>query len=725
MTDQSIIQRAIAGVKYAITGVAPTAWFGPLQPLSPLAPPEVAGRQWDYPVGANLNYRPRSGDKVGFEKLKALATNCDQLRIVIERQKDKLETLEWSIRPRDVPGKRPETPGADCFAIQAQLEYPDRIHDWGQWVRGLLDQNFVLDALSIYRQRDRGGKPYAFELIDGATIKPLLDQSGRRPASPDPAYQQILKGIPAVDYTTEELLYFPQNFRPDSAYGYSRVEWILNYVETAIERLKSQKGFFTHGNLSDGFFSAPDGVQPDQVRQVETMWNNLLAGTPIENRRQNQFLPSGFTWNAIGQPPLQEAFDEWLARIVCFPFGEAPTPFLKQQGLGHGSAQTEHGAGQAAGFGNTMGYVRRVVNRLLVEDFKRPDLEFAWTEDREFDPNIADEIQSRRYRDGRLFLNEARDQIGLTPVDGGDQPMVITATGAALLDDVLNPPEPEPEPDALSAAPPGGGEPQSKLAKAAPSIPERRLAAALNRYLATKGKEIAAALGESLGLAKADDPSDDYDHQINHAFEALDWSWSDLPAAVKPLLTGIATVAGKQALGEFKLFDSATLAKMTENATDWAEGRAAELVGMKLVDGELVDNPGWSIPSATRDMIRSAVTQAMSDGASNAELAAAVRESGAFSKSRAMTIARTETGRADTEGARAGWRASGLVAGREWEASADCCDECAALDGTIVGIDEDFPDGAVAGALHPNCECDELPVLPEDMPDAGDGEADD
>ena len=30
-------------------------WFGPLTPITPLAPPEVAGRQWDYPAGYNLS----------------------------------------------------------------------------------------------------------------------------------------------------------------------------------------------------------------------------------------------------------------------------------------------------------------------------------------------------------------------------------------------------------------------------------------------------------------------------------------------------------------------------------------------------------------------------------------------------------------------------------------------------------------------------------------------
>jgi hypothetical protein len=45
----SAFARLATAARYAITGVAPTTWFGPQQPLTPMAPPEVKGRQFDYP----------------------------------------------------------------------------------------------------------------------------------------------------------------------------------------------------------------------------------------------------------------------------------------------------------------------------------------------------------------------------------------------------------------------------------------------------------------------------------------------------------------------------------------------------------------------------------------------------------------------------------------------------------------------------------------------------
>jgi hypothetical protein len=65
-------RRLADATRYVITGVSPDTWFGPLQPLAPMAPPEVKGRQWDYPFGANLNYIPRAEDGVSFAELRGM-----------------------------------------------------------------------------------------------------------------------------------------------------------------------------------------------------------------------------------------------------------------------------------------------------------------------------------------------------------------------------------------------------------------------------------------------------------------------------------------------------------------------------------------------------------------------------------------------------------------------------------------------------------------------------
>jgi hypothetical protein len=69
----------------------------------------------------------------------------------------------------------------------------------------------LIDAPALCKRRTRGGALYALEPLDGATIKRLIDDWGRTPLPPPPAYQQILKGVPAVDYGADELIYAPDD----------------------------------------------------------------------------------------------------------------------------------------------------------------------------------------------------------------------------------------------------------------------------------------------------------------------------------------------------------------------------------------------------------------------------------------------------------------------------------------------------------------------------------
>ncbi len=46
----------------------------------------------------------------------------------------------------------------------------------------LLEDLFVIDAPALYLRRDRAGALYALMPIDGATIKPVIDDLGRTPS---------------------------------------------------------------------------------------------------------------------------------------------------------------------------------------------------------------------------------------------------------------------------------------------------------------------------------------------------------------------------------------------------------------------------------------------------------------------------------------------------------------------------------------------------------------
>jgi PAS domain-containing protein len=94
----------------------------------------------------------------------------------------------------------------------------------------------------------------------------VLDVTGRTPLPPDPAYQQILKGIPAVDYTADDLVYMVRNPRVWKIYGYSPVEQVITTVNIALRRQVSQLAFYTEGNVPEALGQVPDTWTPKQIR---------------------------------------------------------------------------------------------------------------------------------------------------------------------------------------------------------------------------------------------------------------------------------------------------------------------------------------------------------------------------------------------------------------------------------------------------------------------------
>ena len=140
---------------------------------------------------------------------------------MIETRKDQIAGQNYAVRD---PGARRR---AGCFEKHRRgfprfLARPDRRHSFADWLRMLVEEMLVIDAATIYPRYTSGGALYALDIIDGATVKPLIGEDGRAPEPPGPAYQQILKGVPAADFSAEELIYLPRNLRSRRLYGIAR-----------------------------------------------------------------------------------------------------------------------------------------------------------------------------------------------------------------------------------------------------------------------------------------------------------------------------------------------------------------------------------------------------------------------------------------------------------------------------------------------------------------------
>jgi len=358
----------------------PKAFFGAGEPLAPIAPPETAGRQFDYPYAYNRQARPRSTEGVSFAQLRALADAHDLTRLAIETRKDQMERVEWEITRVD--GEEGEAPDA----ITQFVRRPDRDNDWATWLRMLLEEMFVPDATSLYLRRTLGGAFYAAELIDGTTITPLVDDTGRRPMAPAPAYQQILKGVAAVDYTRDELLYLPRNPRVHKLYGYSPVEQIIVTINLALRRQTHQLAYYDDSNMPPALANVPEDWTAEMIKEFQAYFDYLLTGDAAE-RSKLRFVPGKTQVQLLQTAPLFDAFaEEWLARVVCYAFSLPPTAFARQ--TNRATAETVQDAAEDEGLAPLMRWVKGVMDRLIQapEALNQPAWQFSWKLERPLQP---------------------------------------------------------------------------------------------------------------------------------------------------------------------------------------------------------------------------------------------------------------------------------------------------------------------------------------------------
>ncbi len=474
-------------------------WFGPLDPLKPIAPPEVAGRRFDFPPGYNLVTRPRAYEPIGFAELRGFADAYDLLRLVIETRKDQMERQRWCIRPRAphpalarARGPLPTLPrergregwgrgrnsvaagaaagtGARIAALEKFWQKPDGVTRWKTWLRALLEDMFVIDAATLYCRRTRAGQLCALHQLDGATIKRVIDDWGRTPqpyAAADgstiypPAYQQVLKGLPAVDYAVRDIIYRPRNVRAHRVYGYSPVQQVLMTVNIALRRQLWQLDYFSEGSIPDALIGVPAGWTPDQIRQFQDYWDTEFAGD-LAKRRRAKFVPgdSAVRVHQTKEPEHKQDFDEWLARIICYAFSVPPQWAVKL--MNRATADNQSAQAEDEGLEPTKEWVKDLVDEVIADEFASPDLELLWLDEDSGAAEIEAQIEAR-VKIGAATLNELRAALGLDPFanPAADRPMVLTPTGYVPIE----------AGGGGNANPPPGGRGQGANAQAASAI---------------------------------------------------------------------------------------------------------------------------------------------------------------------------------------------------------------------------------------------------------------
>lgn len=483
---QAMAQLVATQAQATLPRLTPEALFGPGIPVPPGpidAPDPATGRpaprQYQYPVSYNLP--GMTGKLIPWQVLRD-AADVGLTRRCIEVRKQQLTGLDWTIAIREdaiegerrrenvAPGKhkpRAEIEGAMRDRLRPDMERlrefwrkPDKQngYNFAEWLSNVLEELLVLDALAIYPRRTRGGQLYGFEVIDGSTIKPLLDNRGMRPAPPNPAYQQILQGFPRGEFTAtcdpelvtpanplgiknpwnaDSLIYKRRLIRTWTPYGFSPVEQCLTEMHLWMKRqewLTAEYDDSAAPAVVVALAKEADVKTPEELRAWEAGFNADMAGN-IRARHRAKFIPPGATVPAM--PALdsryKKDFDEFLIKLHAMYFDLSPASLGFMEAGGLGGASYHEGQADVEERKGVLPWCRWLSSFIeeISADFldMPPELEFRFLGLDEEDEAAASAVTDEQVRGGRLTLNEARDRHNLDRFDfpEADEPMIVAS----------------------------------------------------------------------------------------------------------------------------------------------------------------------------------------------------------------------------------------------------------------------------------------------------------
>lgn len=460
--------------------------FGPLNPLNPAAidpaRPDTGRpepRLTEYEVAFNL---PGVAERlISWKVLRGAADNVDMMRRCIEIRKARITGMKWSwnVRPEVVEREfraSGQTKGHDDIAADLRDQWSTEInrltafwqHPWKSqgldfktWLRGVMEDRLVLDAVCIYPQTTYGGDLLGLEIIDGATIKPLLNYRGARPLPPFPAYQQILWGFPRGEYQattvtdddgntvtpntylSDQLIYERENYRSWTPYGYSPVEQALISARLYVRRQGWMLSEYDDGVMPIAMMESPETVSwtPKERREYEQALNDDLTGQTAARHRLKLMFP-GTTVKYL--PDVAERYkpeyDLFLIKLMSSHFGVPATElgFSEHHGLGGtGMHQSMKESQDDSATQPDIAFGEDLVNSTSAKLLRAPaELVFGFNDPDGDTEKDADTMADARLKRGAITLNDDRTRMGKPRYSfpEADMPYVLGTAGPVFLE---------------------------------------------------------------------------------------------------------------------------------------------------------------------------------------------------------------------------------------------------------------------------------------------------
>lgn len=403
---------------------------------------DVIRFNWQQLPYQDKNIRKNFPLGVSFNVLRDFSNFYPIARACIEWRKAQVTQLSWNVTPVELTA---ETVKSDKNVNRARelkkfFKYPTgkKGMTFSSWLKQILEDVLVIDAVAIYKIRNRRGDIIGYLPIDAATIQLILLDDGTVPDPPAYAYMQKVGVREFAKLTTNDLVYDMMNPRTYNPFGRSPIETLIITITTALKTQAYQLGMLTEGNVPEGFVSVPRDIASsrDQLKEWQDAWDSMLAGDP-RFQRKLKFLPEGMKYDpTIKSADMTfERFEKWLLLNTTACFGVPPGAIGFNFDTNRSSGTLTFESSKSLTTYTTRQFIKELIDPMIQDDKGYDDLEFTWTN--YLSDMTLEEIKvaDTAVRGGLMAIDEWRLPRGLTPT-GAKDPLMMTPVGPVFVKDI-------------------------------------------------------------------------------------------------------------------------------------------------------------------------------------------------------------------------------------------------------------------------------------------------
>lgn len=360
---------------------------------------------------------------VTYDTLRLMAARSEWVRAAINTRKRQIGAVKWDVTLKD--GDDPSgAAGKAAKAIRKLLERPqlhgsepDTMH-WQQFIGMVLEDLFVLDRFAVEKERDRNAWIRALYVVDGATVRPNLDEYGR---PLDDAYVQIVDGQISARFGVEDLIvgiYNPSSDVRYTGYGMSPVESLVISITADLHAAKFNASYFEKGAVPEGVLDLGEDVAPEDVDAFRHYWIHEIQGRPwslpiIGGSKAPNFI----SWRESNRDMQFMEYQDFLLQKICAVFEMSKQELGAIEDVNRSTADSQDSSNERKGIAPLLDYLKNWIDLEIIGEYGQglgDYIEFSWEQVGE----SADQINQKfapMHGAGVATGAEWRDAHGMDP----------------------------------------------------------------------------------------------------------------------------------------------------------------------------------------------------------------------------------------------------------------------------------------------------------------------